>query len=400
MPVEKFLRLFSHSDLPLFYGLLTENDVKDPNIPRFFPYAWGVNLEYGLFQQQPNTDLLHLLPSIYESTVTIAPPTGTGDFGAVWADAVLEVLIKASGGAIQGKRILEIGCSNGFLLKKLQDLGAVCCGVEPGAQGAVARDLFGLNVYSCYFEDADLDGSFDLVYSINVLEHVFDLTKFMKKALIVTKKCGIFLTGVPNSKLEMSFGSPNLFIHEHWWYFTPLSLKMFLEQWGLERIEVSPFSYGSNFFAFGTFSGVHNYTASLDDKVIKEVIDDGRSFVQKIEIIFGAMQKAIDRYYDHRENIALYGASNAINYLGLLDWHELPQVYDTDKVNHGKYVWHKNHYICVKSPDTLSGRSQAEIWILPIAHQKTIKDFLLSRGISSNKLKTLEDFVSFPSVHI
>jgi 2-polyprenyl-6-hydroxyphenyl methylase / 3-demethylubiquinone-9 3-methyltransferase len=83
-----------------------------------------------------------------------------------------------------GKRVLDLGCGGGILAEALAAEGAVVTGVDPSARSlAAARDhakWAGLTIdYRLgTAEDvaaAGLTGTFDLVFAVDVLEHVNDL---------------------------------------------------------------------------------------------------------------------------------------------------------------------------------------------------------------------------------
>ncbi len=89
-------------------------------------------------------------------------------------------------GAFGGKRVLDVGCGGGILAESLAAEGAVVSGVDPSEKSlAVAREhakRSGLsvdyrlataeNLASCNFTEP-----FDLVFAVDVLEHVDDLDR-------------------------------------------------------------------------------------------------------------------------------------------------------------------------------------------------------------------------------
>ena len=89
-------------------------------------------------------------------------------------------------GGFGGKRVLDVGCGGGLLAEALAAEGAVVTGVDPSNKSlAVAREharRAGLTITyrSGTAEDlaaAPLGGAFDLVFAVDVLEHVDDLER-------------------------------------------------------------------------------------------------------------------------------------------------------------------------------------------------------------------------------
>ncbi len=114
---------------------------------------------------------------------------------------------------LQGLKILEIGSGNGFFLcyALKNDLNIV--GIEPGKtygfQDRYSRaikllKLNGIENPEKYLFDASAevlpfeDNTFDVVFSVAVLEHVQNLDMAMKESIRVLKPGGIMLANIPN----------------------------------------------------------------------------------------------------------------------------------------------------------------------------------------------------------
>ena len=89
-------------------------------------------------------------------------------------------------------KIVEIGCSDGYLLQLLRDAGyRNCIGIEPGphCKEAISK---GLNVINSYFEaDTFIGRDVDAFYLLHVFEHFpdpFSILKSMKMQLMPTGK--------------------------------------------------------------------------------------------------------------------------------------------------------------------------------------------------------------------
>ncbi len=101
-------------------------------------------------------------------------------------------------GNVNGKRIFEIGCGNGFWLRILDSKGARCVGIDKSkTQISEAKKYAGRIKY--YVGDATklkISGSFDIVLLEKVLLEISDLReirKILKQAYRVLKKNGFIV---------------------------------------------------------------------------------------------------------------------------------------------------------------------------------------------------------------
>ena len=112
---------------------------------------------------------------------------------------------------LEGKTALDVGCGAGLLAEPLARLGAKVTGVDAAAELiAVARDhaaAQGLEIDYRAGDVQQLDGQFDLVTSMEVIEHVADPAAFLKALAARLAPGGLMILSTPNatgwSKLMM-----------------------------------------------------------------------------------------------------------------------------------------------------------------------------------------------------
>lgn len=101
------------------------------------------------------------------------------------------------------KRVLEIGCANGYLLKKLTANGCQCLGIEVDPKMASLARKNGLAVIT-----GDIEGTsmfkkighrrFEIIVLADVLEHLKDPEVTFKKLACLLEKEGRIIISVPN----------------------------------------------------------------------------------------------------------------------------------------------------------------------------------------------------------
>ncbi len=149
---------------------------------------------------------------------------------------------------LAGKRALDVGCGAGLLCEPLARLGAEVTGLDAAPENIeAAREharAMGLDItYQCG-DIADLDlGQFDLVTSMEVIEHVADQAAYVSALAAALAPKGLMVLSTPNrtvqSRLVLVEAAEGLGAipkgTHHWLDFvTPEELRELLDNAGLE----------------------------------------------------------------------------------------------------------------------------------------------------------------------
>lgn len=144
----------------------------------------------------------------------------------------------------QSGSLLDLGCSSGAFLESLPRDSWKLCGVEMSADCArTAEARSGAQVFVGDILDAPfLAESFDVITCFDVLEHLYEPRKVMKKVAEWLKPGGIFYVLVPNvdSAEARAFGSywHGLELPRHLFHYSPASLKFLAESAGLRAVSI------------------------------------------------------------------------------------------------------------------------------------------------------------------
>jgi SAM-dependent methyltransferase len=141
----------------------------------------------------------------------------------------------------QGKRLLEIGCSSGFMFQAYRERGVHCVGIEPsGVFFDFLRDR-GHEVYTSIDEvERDAANRFDLVVNFFVLEHIRNPFDFITRSLALLRDGGTLILEVPcvNDPLTNVYTIPAFekfyWSIAHHYYYSPKSLGYVLDRLGVE----------------------------------------------------------------------------------------------------------------------------------------------------------------------
>ena len=150
-----------------------------------------------------------------------------------------------------GKTALDVGCGAGLLTEPLARLGANVSGIDASPElVGVARShasTVGLDINYRSGEVAELDGRFDLVTCLEVIEHVADPAQFVGSLAERLAPDGLLILSTPNatswSKLLMidvaeKFGRIPRGTHQFEKFITPERMKLLLADAGLQCIDI------------------------------------------------------------------------------------------------------------------------------------------------------------------
>lgn len=174
-----------------------------------------------------------------------APLPSLADLPPQWRHSLLlqaDRLIKVLS---PGARVLEIGCGEGLLLEELSRRGLCVVGIEPSvAASAAARDR-NLDVYTGYFPDTPIMGSFDAIVMSHVLEHLPRPAETLAAIDRILSSGGYVLLVQTNWRgLIPRLRGRRWYAwvpDQHFWHFTPRGLMKLFQPlgWSIRAIEYS-----------------------------------------------------------------------------------------------------------------------------------------------------------------
>ena len=152
---------------------------------------------------------------------------------------------------LEGKTALDVGCGAGLLAEPLARLGAAVTGIDAAPEVvAVAREhsaSMGLEIDYRSGDVQALEGQFDLVTAMEVIEHVADPAEFVKALARRLAPGGVLILSTPNatgwSRLLMitvaeGLGHVPRGTHEFDKFIAPDRMKMLFGDAGLKCLDV------------------------------------------------------------------------------------------------------------------------------------------------------------------
>jgi len=170
--------------------------------------------------------------------------------------------IVANFGLDKKSQVIEIASNDGYLLQYFKERGIPILGIEPAENVADVARSKGIPTMSIFFgtktakELVDDGYGPDLVIGNNVLAHVPDLNDFVEGIKILLKSTGIFTLEFPHVLRLMAENQFDTIYHEHFSYFSLLTLERIFATHNLTIFDVKELStHGGSLRIYGRHSG-------------------------------------------------------------------------------------------------------------------------------------------------
>ena len=277
--------------------------------------------------------------------------------------------------------VIELGSNDGYLLQYFVREGIPVLGIDPAANVAKAAEARGVSTLVTFFGDGpardlaatNIQG--DLVLGNNVLAQVPDLNSFVEGIRIILKPAGVCTIEFPHLLRTMDGNQFDQIYHEHFSYFSLLSVDLVFKAHGMRVFDVEElWTHGGSLRIYACHADCteHSTAPSVDLLRRREKafgLDRLDTYIKFSEQVRDTKRKLLSfliQAKDQRKSIVGYGApgkgNTLLNYCGIrTDF--IDYTVDRNPYKQGKYL--PGTHIPIFAPEKIIETRPDYVFILP-----------------------------------
>jgi 2-polyprenyl-3-methyl-5-hydroxy-6-metoxy-1,4-benzoquinol methylase len=235
--------------LPFYWRLSPSGESRSNVVHDYYPFVFSRESGSGLVVQERNTEVLAALETIYQQEYNIGYLQDANEIARPYGVDFIRFLEQVLANHPGIRKVLEIGCGGCVILDNLQTRGYDVMGVDSSPFAAKEGARKGVNVVTAFFPTPLITQTFDLVFNVDVLEHIDQPLAFLKQIHDALDPEGIVVINVPDATESIEIGDISMAMHQHLNYFTEDSLAAILRSAGFDVLQVVKAGYGGSLYA-------------------------------------------------------------------------------------------------------------------------------------------------------
>ncbi|HEV8646186.1 MAG TPA: class I SAM-dependent methyltransferase [Burkholderiales bacterium] len=352
-------------EMPFYWRIRKSSADQHRSIPGRLSYSFGLRPDIDLVIEKRNDRLLSSLREVYREESNIGFLQDGHTLSKGYGDDFLDFIQRSLAG-VRGKRVVEIGCGGCYLLERLSGAGYDVTGVDPSPIAIAKGREKGIRVIPDFFPSSHIDFKADLIFHVDVLEHVDDPVAFLKNQRDALSDEGLAIINVPDCTQSIALGDISIASHQHLNSFDQHSLYKAVTTSGLDVLTIDKSKFGGSLYCLATRS--KSPTTSFHDP------GDGsnaRTFFSKALAASAKFQALMRPLLAAKRSVGFYMPLRAVPYLASLG--RLDGVRLFDDIGH----WHKGFIdgldIPIENFDDLVHRPVDHLFIMSLTFGKAVK---------------------------
>jgi Methyltransferase domain/C-methyltransferase C-terminal domain len=326
---------WSIKSLPFVWSPL-QRPTNGDDLPDSLEFELGIDLLTGRIIQKENDEVKSALDTAYAKGSTLSGLMDDSGIGKQYAEDFLSFIYRSlSTKNLSGLKVLEIGCGNGYLLKRLKDSGAEVLGVEPGEHGQLGAKNWDVPIVHGVFPNSTVTSQFDVVVAFALLEHIEDPVTFLSKIKANLKPNGLIIVAVPDVEPYVENGDLSILFHEHWSFFERETLLSTIKLAGYKDVLSDKSQFGGSLYcAMGNI----NESVPLLPDVLTGSIRRAQNYIVNAQKNCNKFSSYCAKIFEKDQTLGIYVPGRVVNALEVT---KLPiqniRFFDDNPMLEGKY---------------------------------------------------------------
>jgi 2-polyprenyl-3-methyl-5-hydroxy-6-metoxy-1,4-benzoquinol methylase len=370
--------------MPFYWRSKPAPGVVPSDPPARVPFAFTYDPVLDLIIERRSPELTRLLADIYSRNANVGylqdGSNMVGSYGEDFWRFLGELLDE-----FPAKSVLEIGCGGCVLLERARERGCEVVGVDPSPVAVEAGRRKGIEIVEDFFP-VDLAHPFDLIFEVDVLEHIEDPLPFLRAQADCLTDRGLIVVNVPDNSPSIARGDLSMALHQHVNMFDTVSLPATLRAAGLEIVKLERSRYGSSLYC----------AARRAAQAVPPVADPERwaAFESRARSSIARWEGAVAAARSRGETVGFFIPQRAFPYLGLIGWFDGFRIFDNMNVWHGRYL--DGCDVPVENQAELVARPVDHVFVMSLSFGKQL-GAELRRDVPNMRVTTLEELLDPPA---
>ena len=373
--------------MPFYWRVKANSGVAINEPPQRFPFKFDYDATLNLVIEHRSKELTDLLSDIYSRNVNVGflqdGHSLANSYGADFWRFLSDLLVE-----YPSRTILEVGCGGCVLLERLKAQGYRVVGIDPSPFAAEAGYQKGIEVIQEYFSVGSFDFSPDLIFQVDVLEHIEDPVSFLTAQAECLNDNGLIVVNVPDCTHSIERGDISMALHQHVNMFDRISLPTVFKAAGLEVVKIERSLYGSALYCVG------RKCCATDDLNSKKDNNVDSNRWKKFELLADSairnFQSKIEESRQKGKSIGFFMPQRAFPYLGTINWFDGFRIFDNSNMWHHKYL--DGIDVFVENQVDLISHPVDHIFIMSLTFGNEVAD-ALSNAIPDMTITTLNEIL-------
>src|SRR3972149_5135368 len=186
------------ADLPFYWRLSPENQKTRNIVEDRLPFRFGVDERTGLLIQKRSHSVLKALEAVYRQEYNIGYLQDANEIARPYGQDFIRYLKSALSKNTSVQSILEVGCGGCVVLANLKENGYEVLGIDSSPFAAAEGGKKGVKVVTDFFPTDKISKQFDLIFHVDVLEHISNPVDFLRSHRAHLCTNGMIIVNVPD----------------------------------------------------------------------------------------------------------------------------------------------------------------------------------------------------------